>query len=307
MDYVRILESPHLREPVMIAAFAGWNDASNVATFAARFLVQQWQARKMAEVDPEEFYVFTETRPQVYIAGRFERKIEWPANEFFYHIDEAGKRDYVILVGIEPQLKWRTFSETIISLAKMHNISTLVSLGGLIADVPHTLPARLSGTSNSQRLAQRLRQLGVEPTRYQGPTGIVGVLGSAFAHAGIPSGSIWGSVPDYLSASPNVKVSLAILERLKSLFDLSLDLTEIRAMERQFDAQVSAALAENPEVKAYVEDLEQRERGLGFEETDEDSDEEPPAEQDRLPSGDVIVQELEDFLRRRQRPDEPEE
>jgi proteasome assembly chaperone (PAC2) family protein len=295
LDYLRVFESPQLRDPLMIAAFAGWNDASEVATFAARYLVQEWTARKMAEIEPEDFYDFTETRPTVRIAGRSQRKIEWPTNELYVHIDPNGDRDYIILIGVEPQLKWRTFTDLLIAFAKQHKVSRLVTLGGMVADAPHTLPARLSGTSSSATLAHALRRLGVEPTRYEGPTGIVGVLSTYFARAGMTTASIWGSVPDYLSASPNVKVSLALLEKLGKLLDLDLDLSDLRNLERQFDNQVNEALAENPEVQAYVHELEERLQ------LDEPEDEEPNDPPESLPSGRDIVQELEEYLRRRQR------
>ncbi len=296
MEYLRILESPPLRDAVAIAAFGGWNDASEVATFAARYLVQYWNARKMAELDPEEFYVFTETRPHVRIAGRFQRRIEWPANEFYYHVDRKGARDYVIITGVEPQLKWRTFAESIAAFCRDIGVTTFVTLGGLVADVPHTLPVRLSGTSSQPQTSQRLRRLGVEPTRYEGPTGIVGVLNSTCAQHGITTASIWGTVPDYLSATPNVKVTLAILDRLSSFLGLNLELGDLRTLEGQFDRQVSEALAENPEVQAYVQELEERERSGG----------KPPQEDLRpgtetLPSSDALIRELEDFLRRRQK------
>lgn len=277
----------------MIAAFAGWNDASEVATFSARFLTQQWGARKIAELDPEEFYDFTETRPQVRIRGRFQRHIEWPANEFFAHADPLGRRDYVVLIGVEPQLKWRTFANTVAAYAHELGVTTLVALGGLVADVPHTLPVKLSGTSNSARMSQRLRAAGVHPTRYEGPTGVIGLLNATFANEGLHTASIWGSVPDYLSASPNVKVAGSILERLDTLLNLRVDLSDLKLVENQFDRQVTEALAENPEVQAYVQELEERERAGR-----EAEEQEPRPNAEPLPSSDVLIRELEDFLRR---------
>ncbi|MHB9091277.1 MAG: PAC2 family protein [Chloroflexota bacterium] len=277
----------------MIAAFAGWNDASEVATFSARFLTQQWEARKIAEIDPEDFYNFTETRPNVRIAGRFQRRIDWPANEFFAHVDTAGRRDFVVLLGVEPQLKWRTFADAVVTYAHELGVTTLVALGGLVADVPHTLPVKLSGTSNSARMSQRLRAAGIQPTRYEGPTGIVGLLSAAFANEGLHTASIWGSVPDYLSASPNIKVAGTILDRLDTLLNLHVDLSDLKLVENQFDRQVTEALAENPEVQAYVQELEERARS--GREADEP---EPRSNGEPLPSSDVLIRELEDFLRR---------
>lgn len=296
MEYLRVLEEPELRAPVMIAAFAGWNDASEVATYSARYLVSQWTARKLAQIDPEEFYVFTETRPTVRIAGRFQRRIDWPANDLYYFVNTAGDHDFVVLIGVEPQLKWRTFAQTIANYAKRLGVTTLVTLGGLVADVPHTVPVKISGTSNAPRISQELRRVGVEPTRYEGPTGIVGVLNATCAEMGIHTGSMWGSVPDYLSATPNLKVVTAILDRLNALLTLDLDLTEMHLLESQFDRQVDEALAENPEVQAYVRELEARERGAGDTEPGD-----PKPQGEHLPSSDSLIRELEDFLRRRQK------
>ncbi|MHB1133286.1 MAG: PAC2 family protein [Chloroflexota bacterium] len=299
MDYLRVFESPQLRDPVMIAGFAGWNDASEVATFAARFLVQQWTARKMAEVESEDFYVFTEARPTVRITGRMQRRIDWPSNELFYHIDPDGEHDYIILIGVEPQLRWRAFTDMLIGFAKEQRVSRLFTLGGLVADAPHTLPARLSGITNSASLTQELRALGVEPTRYEGPTGIIGVLNTYFARAGFTTASLWGSVPDYLSASPNLKVTLALIERLNKVLNLRLDLSELHLMEKRFEIQVTEALADNPEVQAYVRELEDR---LSSPPVAEDT----APEQEPLPSGDDLIQHLENYLRKRQQ-DEDED
>jgi proteasome assembly chaperone (PAC2) family protein len=279
----------------MIAAFAGWNDASEAATFAARFLVDQRGARKMADIDPEEFYVFTETRPQVRVPGRFQRYIQWPANEFFYHVNQQGERDFVVLVGVEPQLKWRTFTEGVIGFCRQHGISMVVTLGALVADIPHTGPVRLSGTASPSWLARRLRALGVTPTRYAGPTGILGVLSAAAARRRLAVASLWGSTPEYLSASPNPKVALAMLETLSALVDLHVNLADLRELEAQFDREVDEVLASNPELEAYVRQLEEEEA----QEEAPSEEERPRGEQEPLPSGEDLIRELEEYLRRR--------
>jgi len=290
VDYLRVLANPQLRDPVLIAAFAGWNDASEVSTFAARYLVRQWRARKMADIDPEEFYVFTETRPDVHIAGRFQRRIEWPSNELFFHNNRRGSRDFVVLIGVEPQLKWRTFTDVLIDFCRRQGINTVVTLGGFIADVPHTYPVPLSGTASPSSLARRLRRVGVEATRYDGPTGIVGVLNAACARKGLATASIWGSVPEYLSASPNPKVTLAILEALSALLDLDVDLAGLRRLEVQFEQQVARIVEDNPELAAYVQQLEEQQRevqgGLG-------------SEQESWSSGEDLIRDVEEYLRRR--------
>lgn len=296
MEYLRTLASPQLRDPVLIAAFEGWNDASEVATFALRYLADQWSVRKMAEIDAEEFYVFTETRPYVRITGHLQRRIEWPGNEFYYHIDRNGKRDLVLLIGVEPQLKWRTFADVIASFCQRHSINTVVTVGGLVGDVPHTLPATLTGNARPDWLARRLRRLGVASTRYEGPTGILGVLSAACARRRMATASIWGQVPEYLSASPNPRVSLAIIERLRDLLGFSVDLSEAKQLVAEFDRQVTEILAENPELQAYVQELEEQEQA-------ERREEEQPKQmgEEPLPSGEEIVREVEAFLRRRHR------
>ncbi len=294
MDHIRTYVSPQLKDPALIAAFEGWNDASEVATFAARFLVEGWNARKMAEFDPEEFYVFTETRPQVRIPGRFQRHVEWPANEFYFHINEGGERDVVVLIGTEPQLKWRTFADSVTNFCRQHGITTVVTLGALVADVPHTLPVRLTGTASPAGLARRLRRLGVDPTRYSGPTGILGVLAAACARRRLAVASIWGSTPEYLSASPNPKVAVAMLERLSSLLQIDVDLGELKQLEAQFDRQVAEILAADPELQAYVRQLEEQERAEQPVE-----EEEARAAHEPLPSGEELIREVEEYLRRR--------
>jgi len=297
VDSIRTYMSPQLREPILIAAFAGWNDASEAATFAARFLVDQWDARKMADIDPEEFYIFTETRPQVRIPGRFQRYIQWPANEFFFHVNQKGQRDVIVLVGVEPQLKWRTFTESLIGFCRQHGVTMIVTLGALVADIPHTGPVRLSGTASPSWLARRLRNLGVTPTRYAGPTGILGVLTAAAARRRLSVASIWGSTPEYLSASPNPKVALAMLETLSALVDLDVNLDELRQLEAQFDREVDEILASNPELEAYVRQLEEEEEEQ--EEETAPEEERPRGEQEPLPSGEDLIRELEEYLRRR--------
>lgn len=294
MDYIRTYSSPQLRDPVLIAAFAGWNDASEVATFAAQFLVDQWNVRKMAEIDAEEFYVFTETRPQVRIPGRFQRHIEWPANEFFYHLNQRGERDVVVLIGVEPDLKWRTFTDVLMGFCRQHSISTVVTLGSLVADIPHTLPVRLSGTASPSSLARRLRRLRVEPTRYAGPTGINGALNAACARRRLATASIWGSIPEYLSASPNPKVALAMLERLNALLNLDVDLAELQLLEAQFDRQVSEIVADDPELQAYVAQLEEQRQAEQLQARKARRPEHEP-----LPSSEELIRDLEEYLRRR--------
>lgn len=294
VDHIRSYARPQLREPILIAAFAGWNDASEVATYAARYLVDQWNARKLAEVDPEEFFAFSETRPRIRISGRFQRHVEWPANELFYHTSEHGERDAIVLVGVEPDLKWRTFTDTLINYFRLLGVSTVVTLGALVADVPHTYPAQLTGVASPAGLARRLRKAGVRPTRYAGPTGIVGVLNATCARRRLATAGIWGTVPEYLSASPNPKVALAMLERLNVLFELDVDLHELRILEAQFGEQVAEIVAEDPELFAYVRQLEEQHAA-----EESQAEEARRAKQEPLPSSEDLIRELEEYLRRK--------
>jgi proteasome assembly chaperone (PAC2) family protein len=296
VDYISTYASPELRNPVLIAAFAGWNDASEAATFAARVLIQQWQARKLAEIDPEEFFVFTDSRPHVRMVGRFQRRVDWPANEFYYHSDPDADRDYVVLVGTEPQLKWRTFTQAVLAFCRQQGIKTVVTLGGLVADVPHTLPVRLSGLGSPAWLGRKMRQAGIAPTRYEGPTGIVGVLNSTAVRRRLATASLWATSPEYLSASPNPKVALALLEALQTLLDLRVDLTDLRSLEAQFDRQVAEIVAEDTELQDYVRQLEEQ---VQAEEAGRLEAEERRLRQEPLPSGEELVREVEEFLRRR--------
>ena len=303
MEYIQIRERPQLRQPAVIAAFAGWNDAAESATSAARYLISALSARKFAEIDPEEFHVFTETRPRVRVVGGLYRQIDWPATAFFYASDSHLERDLIILVGTEPQLHWKTFTKVVIDLMKEHNTSLVVTLGGLLADVAHSSPVRLNGSASDPALQERIRHLDVHSTRYEGPTGIVGVLNNACRQAGLPALSLWGNVPHYLAASPNPKVQAALVIQVNALLNLALDLSDLEAKSAQFDAQVSAAIKANPEISAYVKQLEERQGGSGEGEPQEPAPDQPS----ELPSAEVVVRELEEFLKRSQQSgnDEP--
>lgn len=295
MEHLRIDETPPLKEPVLIAAFAGWSDAAQAATSAARFLTGAWEANRFAEIDPEEFYDFTDNRPTVRIAEGNLREITWPANECFYYRRDGAANDFIILVGIEPSLRWQKFTDTILEIIRRHNVSLVITLGGLLADVPHTRPVRVTGTTSNPRAAEKLHGLAVTNSRYEGPTGIVGILHDALRRNQIDGASIWANVPHYISAAINPKATAAILQRLDSLFDLNLDLRDLRSAAHRFEEEVSEAVASDPDAAAYVRQLEER--------ADAEPDPEPPPPSGPLPSGDVVVRELEEFLRRQRESD----
>lgn len=295
MQHIIAEALPQLRRPVLIAAFAGWNDAATVATSAVRFLAHHWSATKCAHLDPEEFFVFTETRPEVRIVQGAQREIEWPSNTFYYYQAERLTRDFLLLLGIEPQLRWKAFTREIVDFCLLSGVRMVVTLGGLLADVLHSAPVALTGSSSDPEMAARLSRLGLRASAYQGPTGIVGVLGTACREVGITTASIWGSVPHYISAMPNPKVSAAMLGKLDAFLDLNLDLHGWHVAAAKFEKQVSEAVTANPEVAEYVRKLEERER----ERASELEPEEAPSSSE-FPSGEAVVRDLEEFLRRRQ-------
>ncbi|MGH9004065.1 MAG: PAC2 family protein, partial [Acidimicrobiia bacterium] len=214
MDRLSWQDRPTLRRPVMVAAFEGWNDAADAASGALTWLRSRWRAQRMATIEPEEFFDFQVSRPQVSLVDGVTRQITWPANDVFSaHIEEVG-RDMVLLSGVEPNLRWKTFCDTVLDVARETGCEMVVTLGALLADVPHTRPIRLTGTAADPELIERL---GLSHSRYEGPTGIVGVLHDACRGAGFPSVSLWAPVPHYVASPPNPKATRALIERLAEL------------------------------------------------------------------------------------------
>jgi proteasome assembly chaperone (PAC2) family protein len=288
VDELRMGEVPVLRDPVLLLAFGGWSDAGQAATGAARFLVNAWSAERLGDIDPEEFYNFADLRPHVRVLDGTLRELEWPANECFYY-RARGERDFVVLVGVEPHLRWRRFSDIVLEIVQRCGVTLAFTLGGLQADVPHSRPLRVTGGSSDELLLARMS--GVVRTgggRYEGPTGITGVLGERFRRAGLPTATMWANVPHYINAAINPKAIAALLERLDAVFDLALDLRELHHTAERFDREVSEAVAGDADATAYVRQLEER--------ADAEAREERPS----LPSGEAIVRELEEFLRRSQ-------
>ena len=284
MDELRVASRPTLRRPVMITAFRGWNDGGQGASLAAGFLARTWGAARFADIDPEEFFDFQATRPHVSLVDGVTREIDWPDNAF-YHAEIPGTgRDALLMLGIEPNVRWRTFTGLIAGLANDLGVELVVTLGSLLADVPHTRPSPVTGSASDPDL---VRRLGLEPSRYEGPTGIVGVLHDAFKQTGVPSASLWAAVPHYVSLAPSPRAALALCRRLGELLEADIDTTELEEASESYAQQVSEAVSADPETAAYVEDLEQRTEDV-VEPTD-------------LPSGDAIAAELTRFLRDRER------
>jgi predicted ATP-grasp superfamily ATP-dependent carboligase len=271
---------PSLRRPVLVAAFRGWNDGAQGASLATSFLAQSWEARRFADLDPEEFFDFQATRPHVALEDGLTRRIDWPET-VFYHAEIPGlDRDAVLTLGIEPNLRWRTFSDEVVELARDLNIELVVTLGALLADVPHTRPAPVTGSASDPKLVE---ELGLASSRYEGPTGIVGVVHDACRRAEVPSASLWAAVPHYASLAASPKAALALCTRLADLLGTTFELDDLERASAAYEAQVSEAVASDEETEAYVRQLEERRDALG----------------DALdvPSGETLAAELTRFLR----------
>src|SRR5919202_1089372 len=239
----------------MISAFRGWNDGAQGASLAASFLAEKWGARRFAEIDPEEFFDFQATRPHVALEDGLTRRIDWPET-VFYHGEIPGlERDAVLTLGIEPNLRWRTFSEEIVEVARDLNIELVVTLGALLADVPHTRPAPVTGSASDSTL---VKELGLASSRYEGPTGIVGVVHDACRRAEVPSASLWAAVPHYASLAASPKAALALCSRLAELLGTSVELDDLERAADAYERQVSEAVAQDEETEAYVHELERR-------------------------------------------------
>ena len=285
-DELIVHRRPELRSPVLVAAFRGWNDGGQAASLAAGYLAKLWNAQEFAEIDPEGFFDFQVTRPNVSLVDGVTRKLDWPETAFRHASLPAIERDAVLLTGNEPNVRWKTFTSLVVELIRELDIELVVTLGSLLADVPHTRPAPVTGSASDAELVERL---GLETSRYEGPTGIVGVLHDACRTAGIASASLWAAVPHYVSLAPSPRAAQALCDRLSTLLDVDIDTEELRQAGEAYAEQVSAAVATDEETQAYVEELEQR--------TDEMPDE------IQIPSGDALAAELTRFLRDRERGD----
>jgi hypothetical protein len=306
-QYLTLHEQPgQLRRPIIIMAFSGWNDAAESASTAARYLSQLWSSRPFASIDPEDFYHFGLSRPYVRFkpGSRTEREIVWPATEFSLAQPAELERDVVVGVAIEPHLKWRTYCGEVLDLARRSGASLVLTLGALLAEVAHTRPIKLSGGSHDPELSARL---GLRPTRYEGPTGIVGVLNVACRDAGVPTASLWANVPHYVSGIENPRAALALVRRVLTLLNTEADLADLREAAEQFDQNLGSIVAQNAKIQEYVRKLERK---------DPDEDDEPLSPdgpeaseladaregKDELPPSSDLVAEIEQFLRQQRPP-----
>jgi predicted ATP-grasp superfamily ATP-dependent carboligase len=284
MSELRISRRPTLQRPVLIAAFRGWNDGGQGASLAGAYLARAWAAQEFATIDPESFYDFQATRPTVTLVDGVSRQIEWPENSFMHAPLPGAGRDAIILLGVEPNLRWKTFSGLVTQIAREFRVELVITLGSLLADVPHTRPAPVTGSATDPDL---IDQLGLQASRYEGPTGMVGVLHDACAQAGLKSASLWAAVPHYVSLTPSPRAAKALVDRLAELLHADVDTTELDEAADSYAEQVSEAVASDEETAAYVQELERR-----VDELEAESD---------LPTGDAIAAELTRFLRARER------
>jgi proteasome assembly chaperone (PAC2) family protein len=273
-----------LRAPALICAFKGWNDAADAASSAIQFVGSALGAERFATIDPEDFYDFQATRPRVKMVDGQAREIVWPAVELFEARVPRAPRDLILMAGSEPSFRWRTFCELVTELAEVLDVQLVVTLGALLADVPHTRPVSVTGLSSDPALVSRL---GLAPSSYEGPTGIVGILHAACQQAGLPSAALWAAVPHYIAATPNPKAALALVRKLEGLVGVAVDGSDLETASADYDRQVNVAVQSDPDVQAFVERLEQ----AAFEETED--------EPTTLPSGETIARDLQRFLRQR--------
>ena len=271
-------DRPDLDRPIMILGFEGWNDAGDAASTAARHIRDRFGGEVFATIDPEEFYDFTTTRPDVRLDGAA-RVIDWPENSFAA-VNTEGGPDLIVMVGVEPQLKWRTYADQIVAMAEDFDVEMVISLGALIADVTHSRPATVYSAAYDLELIERLD---LEPSSYEGPTGIVGVVHEALRASGLGSISLWGTVPSYVPHVTSPKAGLSLVNRVAQLLDVAIPSTALEIGAAAYERQISELVAEDEETAEFVTQLEEEyDKGMRPESTAE------------------LIEELEQFLRDRE-------
>jgi proteasome assembly chaperone (PAC2) family protein len=275
---------PQLRSPILVCAFRGWNDAAAAASTALATVASSFEAELIAEVDPEEYFDFQANRPTIILTEGQARQIDWPQNNLIAVRVPAADRDLVLLDGTEPNLRWRTFSETIATAADALGVEMVITMGALIAEVSHTLPVPITGLASDEQLVEELE---LQRSTYEGPTGIVGVLHDCCRSIGITSASLWAAVPHYVAAVPNPKAALALLRRLEGLTGIAVDASELEEETESYEEQIGRAVEANPEIAELVERIE-AEQAEQFGDEGED-----------LPSADAIARQFQHFLQQR--------
>ena len=271
---------PTLTDPVMIAAFEGWNDAGEAASSTIAHLREVWQAELLTELDPEEYYDYQVNRPHISVDDSGVRQLEWPATRVFVARIPLFPRDVVLIQGIEPNMRWQQFTREILGLAAELDVTLVITLGALLSDSPHTRPVPVTGSTTDARLAA---DLGMEPSSYEGPTGIVGVLQEACERFGLPALSLWAAIPHYVGQPPCPKGTLALVRKVEDVLDVPVPLGDLVEEARAWEVGVDELAEDDEEVADYVRQLEQA----------RDTTELPEA------SGEAIAREFERYLRRR--------
>ncbi len=273
-------EVPELRQPIVLAAFEGWNDAAEAASGAVAHLHEVWDAQPLVALDPEDYHDFQVTRPQVSLSAEGRRRITWPTTRLSWARPPGSQRDVILVRGIEPSMRWRRFTDELLGHLSRHRASTLITLGALLADVPHTRPIPVTTTSDDPELLERLA---LQKSQYEGPTGIVGVLQDVATRRGLPALSLWAAVPHYVGQPPSPKAVLALLSRVEELVQLPLPLADLTDDAQAWEHGVDELAGEDEEIAEYVRSLEEA----------KDTAELPEA------TGEAIAREFERYLRRR--------
>ena len=285
---MEIHQIPLLREPVMLIAFSGWNDAAEAASGAVEHLLSGWRDKNddvipelIANVESEDFYDFQVNRPVVTIDESQIRSITWPSTQVFGMAIPSMERDLVIVTGVEPSMKWKSFTSDLLDLADDLEVSLIVSLGSLLADTPHTRPITVSATTSHPSIANRL---GVSVSKYEGPTGILGIIQDGCMRRGIDAISLWAAVPHYASNAPSPKATLALINTLEEFLNIKIPLSDLPDKSDLWEREVNDLAADDSEIADYVKALEES----------KDAAELPEV------SGDTIAKEFERYLRRQQ-------
>jgi predicted ATP-grasp superfamily ATP-dependent carboligase len=276
---IALTDVPELRDPIMIAAFEGWNDAGEAATAAVEHLAEVWNAETVAAIDPEDYYDFQVSRPRILMEDG-KRRVSWPTTRILLATSTSLNRDVILVQGIEPSTRWRSFTIELLEFAQHIGVTTFVTLGALLADVPHTRPLPVSATSEHEDVVHRFD---LEPSKFEGATGIVGVLADAASQADLPSLSCWAAVPHYAGGTPSPKATLALISKLEELFDLAIPHGDLPDQARAWEHGVDELAESDDEVAEYVHSLEEAQDTVDLPEA----------------SGDAIAREFERYLRRR--------
>jgi proteasome assembly chaperone (PAC2) family protein len=298
-DHVRWLAEPSLTRPVMIAAFTGWNDAGDAASAALRTMIESWGADALAEIDPDVFTDFATVRPQVRLDEEHHRSIVWPTVGVWSA--SLPGTDVILVLGPEPALRWRLFTDQLVGIAETFDVSMAISLGALLADVPHSRPVPLIGTATDDTMIERFE---LQRSQYEGPTGIVGVLQDALHRQGLPTASLWAAVPGYASQIPSPKAAMALVDRSCSMIGTPAPLSRLAAAATEYEVRVASLIGDDDDMVEYLHRLEQLadDDSPGFTDLamsdDDDFEGDDAIDADSL-DPDVLVEEVEQFLRDR--------